>query len=95
MSATVDSARFSQYFNFCPVLEVPGRTFPVHPHFLEDVIEATGYTLEEESEYAIRFRKDIQSKWMPNSFCLQELRLACARSNIGHLLFHQARAPWM
>ncbi|KAF9936561.1 hypothetical protein BGZ65_002286 [Modicella reniformis] len=62
MSATVDSARFSQYFNFCPVLEVPGRTFPVHPLYLEDVIEATGYTLEEDSEYAIRYRKDINSK---------------------------------
>ncbi|KAG0229491.1 ATP-dependent RNA helicase dhx29, partial [Mortierella sp. GBA43] len=62
MSATLDSARFSQYFNFCPVLDVPGRTFPVHPHFLEDVIEATKYTLEEDSEYAIRYRKDVQSK---------------------------------
>ncbi|KAF9103570.1 ATP-dependent RNA helicase dhx29 [Mortierella sp. GBA35] len=62
MSATVDSARFSEYFNGCPVLEVPGRTFPVHAHFLEDVVDVTGYTLEEDSEYAIRFRKDIQSK---------------------------------
>ncbi|KAG0197455.1 hypothetical protein BGX28_009063 [Mortierella sp. GBA30] len=62
MSATVDSARFSEYFNGCPVLEVPGRTFPVHPQFLEDVVDVTGYTLEEDSEYAMRFRKDIQSK---------------------------------
>lgn len=64
MSATVDSARFSEYFNGCPVLEVPGRTFPVHAHFLEDVVDVTGYTLEEDSEYAIRFRKDIQSKFI-------------------------------
>ncbi|KAF9432044.1 ATP-dependent RNA helicase dhx29 [Entomortierella beljakovae] len=62
MSATVDSDRFSKYFGGCPVLEVPGRTFPVHPMFLEDVVDVTGYTLEEDSEYAIRFRKDIQSK---------------------------------
>ncbi|KAF9931562.1 hypothetical protein FBU30_009947 [Linnemannia zychae] len=62
MSATVDSARFSEYFDGCPVLEVPGRTFPVHAHFLEEVIDVTGYTLEEDSEYAIRYRKDIQSK---------------------------------
>ncbi|KAF9964282.1 hypothetical protein BGZ70_006684 [Mortierella alpina] len=62
MSATVDSARFSEYFNGCPVLEVPGRTFPVHAQFLEDAIDVTGYTLEEDSEYAVRFRKDIQSK---------------------------------
>ncbi|KAF9429911.1 hypothetical protein BGZ94_009026 [Podila epigama] len=62
MSATVDSGRFSAYFSGCPVLEVPGRTFPVHAQFLENVIDATGYTLEEDSEYAIRIRKDIQSK---------------------------------
>lgn len=61
MSATVDSERFSEYFKGCPVLEVPGRTFPVHAQFLDDVIDYTGYTLEEDSEYAIRFRKDIQS----------------------------------
>lgn len=61
MSATVDSARFSQYFSGCPVLEVPGRTFPVHAQFLEDVIDTTGYTLEEDSEYAIRLYKDIRS----------------------------------
>ncbi|KAG0263893.1 hypothetical protein BG011_007847 [Mortierella polycephala] len=62
MSATVDSVRFSEYFGGCPILEVPGRTFPVHAQFLEEVIDVTGYTLEEDSEYAIRFRKDIQSK---------------------------------
>ncbi|KAF9331170.1 hypothetical protein BG006_005964 [Podila minutissima] len=62
MSATVDSARFSGYFSGCPVLEVPGRTFPVHAQFLEDVIDTTGYTLEEDSEYAIRLYKDIRSK---------------------------------
>ncbi|KAF9310916.1 hypothetical protein BG003_007951 [Podila horticola] len=62
MSATVDSARFSAYFSGCPVLEVPGRTFPVHAQFLEDVIDTTGYTLEEDSEYAIRLHKDIRSK---------------------------------
>ncbi|KAI7827106.1 P-loop containing nucleoside triphosphate hydrolase protein [Gamsiella multidivaricata] len=62
MSATVDSARFSEYFSGCPVLEVPGRTFPVYSQFLEDVVDATGYTLEEDSEYAIRYRKDFQSK---------------------------------
>lgn len=29
MSATLDAERFSKYFNSCPVLNVPGRTFPV------------------------------------------------------------------
>lgn len=29
MSATVDCQKFSSYFNRCPVISIPGRTFPV------------------------------------------------------------------
>lgn len=29
MSATLDSDKFSAYFNHCPVVNIPGRTFPV------------------------------------------------------------------
>lgn len=29
MSATVDCHKFSNYFNRCPVISIPGRTFPV------------------------------------------------------------------
>lgn len=28
-SATLDSEKFSRYFNNCPILKIPGRTFPV------------------------------------------------------------------
>jgi HrpA-like RNA helicase len=42
MSATVDAERFSAYFHGCPIIKVPGRTFPVTANYLEDVIELTG-----------------------------------------------------
>lgn len=29
MSATIDAERFSQYFGGCPVIRVPGFTYPV------------------------------------------------------------------
>lgn len=29
MSATLDADRFSQYFGGCPVIQVPGFTYPV------------------------------------------------------------------
>ncbi|XP_053619357.1 dosage compensation regulator isoform X2 [Plodia interpunctella] len=44
MSATVDTSLFSHYFGDCPVIEVPGRTFPVKQYFLEDCIELTKFT---------------------------------------------------
>ncbi|XP_050381140.1 DExH-box ATP-dependent RNA helicase DExH6-like [Argentina anserina] len=38
MSATVDAERFSQYFGGCPVIRVPGFTYPVKTFYLEDVL---------------------------------------------------------
>lgn len=46
MSATVDADRFSKYLGGAPVLNVPGRTFPVQVNYLEDAIEITGYTAD-------------------------------------------------
>lgn len=33
MSATIDAERFSQYFGGCPIIRVPGFTYPVRNHF--------------------------------------------------------------
>ena len=46
MSATVDAQRFSTYLNGAPILNVPGRTFPVETKYLEDVVEITNYSNE-------------------------------------------------
>ena len=43
MSATVNAEQFSRYFDGAPVMNVPGRTFPVDTRFLEDAIETTGF----------------------------------------------------
>lgn len=29
MSATIDAERFSRYFGGCPIIQVPGFTYPV------------------------------------------------------------------
>lgn len=44
MSATVNADLFSSYLGGAPILNVPGRTFPVDVRYLEDAIELTGYT---------------------------------------------------
>ncbi|KAJ0980405.1 hypothetical protein J5N97_008660 [Dioscorea zingiberensis] len=38
MSATIDAERFSQYFGGCPIIQVPGFTYPVSTYYLEDVL---------------------------------------------------------
>lgn len=43
MSATIDTTLFSEYFNKCPVIEIPGRAFPVQEYFLEDCVQMTSF----------------------------------------------------
>jgi ATP-dependent RNA helicase DHX36 len=47
MSATVNADLFAAYFGGCPTVEIPGFTFPVERHFLEEVVRRTGYTGED------------------------------------------------
>ncbi|RDX56021.1 P-loop containing nucleoside triphosphate hydrolase protein [Lentinus brumalis] len=54
MSATLEAGKISNYFGGCPVLSVPGRTFPVDVRFLEDAVEFTGWKVTEGSQYARR-----------------------------------------
>lgn len=44
MSATLDAGKFSKYFNDCPLIAVPGRSFPVEVYYTpepeKDYVEA-------------------------------------------------------
>lgn len=54
MSATLEAQRFSNYLGGVPVLNIPGRTFPVEMKYLEDAVEMTNYRLsEDESNIAL------------------------------------------
>lgn len=50
MSATVDAEKIADYMGGCPVIQVPGRTFPVNPYFLEDAVERAHYRLDMDSD---------------------------------------------
>ncbi|KAJ0049658.1 hypothetical protein Pint_16938 [Pistacia integerrima] len=45
MSATLNAELFSSYFDGAPMLHIPGFTYPVEEHFLEQILERTGYQL--------------------------------------------------
>lgn len=49
MSATIDTTLFSTYFGDCPVVEIPGRAYPIEQYFLEDCIEMTKFVPSPES----------------------------------------------
>lgn len=61
MSATLNAEKFSQYFNNCPHINIPGFTFPVKQHFLEDVIQLTKYRPDPEPTQ--RHKSKRYPKW--------------------------------
>jgi ATP-dependent RNA helicase DHX29 len=53
MSATLEAQRFSNYLGGVPVMNIPGRTFPVEMKYLEDAVEMTNYRLSEDDHHTI------------------------------------------
>ncbi|XP_070555588.1 ATP-dependent DNA/RNA helicase DHX36-like isoform X1 [Ptychodera flava] len=45
MSATLNAGKFSSYYGDCPMMTIPGFTFPVTEYWLEDVLQHTGFRL--------------------------------------------------
>ncbi|XP_027125922.2 DExH-box ATP-dependent RNA helicase DExH3 isoform X2 [Coffea arabica] len=45
MSATLNAELFSSYFGGAPMIHIPGFTYPVRSHFLENILETIGYRL--------------------------------------------------
>uniref|UniRef100_A0A8C0REH8 RNA helicase n=2 Tax=Canis lupus familiaris TaxID=9615 RepID=A0A8C0REH8_CANLF len=62
MSATLNAELFSEYFSSCPVITIPGRTFPVDQFFLEDAIAVTRYVLQDGSPYMRSMKQMTKEK---------------------------------
>jgi ATP-dependent RNA helicase DHX29 len=62
MSATVDAERFSNYLGGAPVLNVPGRTFPVRVQYLEDAVELTGYSIDQKGPKLVDEDDDLEAE---------------------------------
>ncbi|KAH0759702.1 hypothetical protein KY290_023195 [Solanum tuberosum] len=50
MSATLDAELFSSYFDGAPLVHIPGFTYPVRTHFLENILEMSGYRLTPDNQ---------------------------------------------
>lgn len=62
MSATVNANLFAGYFGSAPVVEIPGRTFPVQQIFLEEILDKCGYVLEADSQHCKRLNKNEEKQ---------------------------------
>ncbi|KAH8273341.1 hypothetical protein KR018_003934 [Drosophila ironensis] len=60
MSATLNATLFSEYFGGAPVLDIPGRTFPVQQLFLEDILEKSDFVMECDTKFCRKLKKNEQ-----------------------------------
>lgn len=60
MSATLNASLFSNYFGGAPVLDIPGRTFPVEQLFLEDILDACDFVMECDTKFCRKLKKKDQ-----------------------------------
>ncbi|NWV08962.1 DHX36 helicase, partial [Ptilonorhynchus violaceus] len=63
MSATLNAEKFSEYFDHCPMIHIPGFTFPVVEYLLEDVIEKLRYT-PEKMDRRLHWRKGFMQGYV-------------------------------
>ncbi|KAL6479481.1 hypothetical protein MHYP_G00129140 [Metynnis hypsauchen] len=65
MSATLNADKFSKYFGNCPMIHIPGYTFPVKEYLLEDVVEMLRFRPQQQDRRP-RFRRGFmqgRSAW--------------------------------
>ncbi|XP_036441633.1 ATP-dependent DNA/RNA helicase DHX36-like [Colossoma macropomum] len=65
MSATLNADKFSKYFGNCPMIHIPGYTYPVKEYLLEDVVEMLRFRPQQQDRRP-RFRRGFmqgQSAW--------------------------------
>ncbi|KAI6190495.1 RNA helicase [Aphelenchoides bicaudatus] len=80
MSATLDAGKFQQYFDDCPLMSVPGRTFPVEifytPEAERDYLEAAVRTVMQ-----IHLCEEIEGDILLFLTGQEEIEDACKRIN--------------
>ncbi|NXW30643.1 DEXH1 helicase, partial [Phaetusa simplex] len=82
MSATLNAELFSQYFHSCPIINIPGRTFPVDQFFLEDVIAMTRYVLEDSSPYRRKTKQESKQNGRHKRTAFEEVEEDLRRAGI-------------
>ncbi|XP_053479622.1 LOW QUALITY PROTEIN: ATP-dependent DNA/RNA helicase DHX36 [Ictalurus furcatus] len=61
MSATLNADKFSKYFDHCPMVHIPGHTFPVKEYLLEDVVEMLRFRPQQQQDRRPRFRRGFMN----------------------------------
>ncbi|KAM0728608.1 ATP-dependent DNA/RNA helicase DHX36 [Formica fusca] len=99
MSATLNSERFSKYYNECPMIHIPGFTYPVQEFYLEDVLSLTQFKFPEALEpadyrkYHKRYKEQQHKKDEFLDIIQPYIRQLRTEMKYGEHVFNQLRNP--
>ncbi|XP_070169904.1 ATP-dependent DNA/RNA helicase DHX36-like [Polyergus mexicanus] len=99
MSATLNSERFSKYYNECPMIHIPGFTYPVQEFYLEDVLSLTQFKFPEAlvptdyRKHLKRYKEQQQKKDEFLDIIQPYIRQLRTEMKYGELVFNQLRNP--
>lgn len=60
MSATLNAEQFSKYYERCPIIHIPGFTYPVSKFYLEDIIEITRFHFPPPPKLPTNWKKHLK-----------------------------------
>ncbi|KAH0534883.1 ATP-dependent DNA/RNA helicase DHX36 [Cotesia glomerata] len=60
MSATLNAEQFSKYYERCPIVHIPGFTYPVSKFYLEDIIEITRFHFPPPPKLPTNWKKHLK-----------------------------------
>ncbi|MFT7803156.1 ATP-dependent RNA helicase DHX36 [Arapaima gigas] len=67
MSATLNAEKFSRYFDNCPMIHIPGFTYPVKEYLLEDIVQMLRYRPQSQDR-----RPKWKRRFMQGQMCQPE-----------------------
>ncbi|BFY97660.1 hypothetical protein BsWGS_00700 [Bradybaena similaris] len=75
MSATLNTELFSEYFNYCPIVSVPGNMYPVEEFFLEDILKWTAYKNKAMDKALLKTQKSKVQEECLSEWCSKQLNI--------------------
>uniref|UniRef100_A0A6N2MMI2 RNA helicase n=1 Tax=Salix viminalis TaxID=40686 RepID=A0A6N2MMI2_SALVM len=86
MSATLDAERFSQYFGGCPIIRVPGFTYPVKAFHLDDVLSILNSRDDNHLDFAMPNVRDEGHELTEDTALDEAINLAWSNDEFDSLL---------
>ena len=94
MSATVNADKFSKYLDDAPIINVPGRVFPVETKYLEDAIDVTNFKGVSNRTHIVEDDEDVDVDISMEAVVMDDLKGYSTRTRNALAQFDEYRIEY-